>query len=414
MLFVKLIIESFGFAFAALRENRTRTLLSLLGITIGIMTIIGVFSAVGTLRSNLENSVEKLGSNTLYIQKWPWTGGPDVPWWRYANRPEPTYRDYEQLKARMTTSSGIAFSISMGGRTAKRWNNDVSGLTVSASTHEIYDIQDMSIEDGRYFTDGESQRGAPVAIIGATIAEGLFPNGGAVGQSISLMGRKMTVIGVFEKEGEGMILDASNDNTIVIPFNLARNLVNVRRQSPAIVVDAGSADRLEETESELRGVMRSIRRLKPAEEDNFSINKTTLITAQLDAMFGVIDIAGAIIGGFSILVGGFGIANIMFVSVRERTNIIGIQKSLGAKNYFILAQFLIEAVALCIIGGLIGLAIVYILTLIAQLLAGLTIVVSTWMVALTFIISTAIGLISGIVPAIMAANLDPVEAIRSK
>ena len=411
---MKLIIESFGFAFAALLENRTRTLLSLLGITIGIMTIIGVFSAVGTLRSNLENSVEKLGSNTLYIQKWPWTGGPDVPWWRYANRPEPTYRDYEQLKARMTTSSGIAFSISMGGRTAKRWNNDVSGLTVSASTHEIYDIQDMSIEDGRYFTDGESQRGAPVAIIGATIAEGLFPNGGAVGQSISLMGRKMTVIGVFEKEGEGMILDASNDNTIVIPFNLARNLVNVRRQSPAIVVDAGSADRLEETESELRGVMRSIRRLKPAEEDNFSINKTTLITAQLDAMFGVIDIAGAIIGGFSILVGGFGIANIMFVSVRERTNIIGIQKSLGAKNYFILAQFLIEAVALCIIGGLIGLAIVYILTLIAQLLAGLTIVVSTWMVALTFIISTAIGLISGIVPAIMAANLDPVEAIRSK
>lgn len=414
MLFVKLIIESFGFAFAALRENRTRTLLSLLGITIGIMTIIGVFSAVGTLRSNLENSVEKLGSNTLYIQKWPWTGGPDVPWWRYANRPEPTYRDYEQLKARMTTSSGIAFSISMGGRTAKRGNNDVSGLTVSASTHEIYDIQDMSIEDGRYFTEGESQRGAPVAIIGATIAEGLFPNGGAVGQSISLMGRKMTVIGVFEKEGEGMILDVSNDNSIVIPFNLARNLVNVRRQSPAIVVDAGSSTRMEETESELRGVMRSIRRLKPSEEDDFSINKTTLISAQLDSMFGVIDIAGAIIGGFSILVGGFGIANIMFVSVRERTNIIGIQKSLGAKNYFILAQFLIEAVALCIIGGLIGLGIVYFLTLITQLLADLTIVVSTWMVMLTLILSTFIGLISGIVPAIMAANLDPVEAIRSK
>lgn len=414
MLFLKLIIESFKFAFAALRENRTRTLLSLLGITIGIMTIIGVFSAVSTLRANLENSVEKLGSSTLYIQKWPWDGGPDFPWWRYANRPEPTYRDYQLLKDRMTTSNEVAFSINMGGRTAKYGNNDVSGLTVAASTHEIYNIQDLSIEHGRYFTDGESERGTPVAILGATIAEGLFPNGEALGKSISLMGRKMTVIGVFEKEGEGMLLDVSNDNTVMIPFNLARNLVNVRRQGPAIVVDAGSSARLAETESELRGALRAIHRLSPQEDDDFSINKTTIISAQLDSMFDIIDIAGAIIGGFSILVGGFGIANIMFVSVRERTNIIGIQKSLGAKNYFILAQFLIEAVALCLMGGLIGLGIVVFLTFITQLLAGVTIVVSTWMVILTFLLSTIIGLLSGIIPAIMAARMDPVEAIRSK
>src|SRR5690554_2015855 len=359
MLFIKLIGESFGFAFAALRENKTRTLLSLLGITIGIMTIIGVFSAVDTLRSNLESSVEKLGSKTLYIQKWPWGGGGDFPWWRYQNRPEPTYRDYELLKNRVTTANEIAFSVSIGGRTAKYLNNDVSGLSVSANTHEIYDIRDLEIEEGRYFAENESERGATVAIIGSTIAEGLFPQGGAIGKSISLMGRKMTVIGIFKKEGEGQLIDVSMDNVIMIPFNLARNLVNVRRFSPTIIVDAGPETSLEEAESELQGAMRSIRRLGPQEEDDFSINKTTIITAQLDEMFKIINLAGAIIGGFSILVGGFGIANIMFVSVKERTHIIGIQKSLGAKNYFILSQFLIEAVALCIIGGLIGLGIVF-------------------------------------------------------
>lgn len=413
MLFLKLIGESIAFAFAALRENRTRTFLSLLGITIGIMTIIGVFSAVDTLRSNLENSVEKLGSKTLYIQKWPWGGGGDYPWWRYANRPALTLRDYESLKDNLTTASEVAFSIGITGQTIKHMNNDVSGVTISASTHEIYNIRDLDIEKGRYFSESESNRGGTVVILGATVAEGLFPGTDPVGKRVTLLGRRLTVIGVLRKEGEGMLIDVSLDNGVMVPFSLARNLVNIRSHNPSIVVNAAAGTDLRETEREIQGAMRSVRRLSPLEEDDFSINKTTIISAQLDAMFRILNLAGLFIGIFSILVGGFGIANIMFVSVKERTPLIGIQKALGAKNYFILAQFLIEAIVLCVIGGLIGLGLVYGLATGIRIVMDMTIVVSLKMVIITLILSTLIGLVSGIVPAIRASRLNPVDAIRS-
>src|SRR5690606_21557421 len=414
LLFLRLFGESFRFALSALRDNRTRTLLSLLGVTIGILIIIGVFSAVDTLRANLEKSVEKLGSKTIYVMKWPWDGGPDFPWWKYVNRPEPTLRDYESLKARMTSAEAISFSIDIGNRTAQYLNNNVSGVTVTATSHELYSIRDLEIAAGRYFSESESNRGTNVAVIGSTIAKGLYPSTDPIGKSFKVLGRKITVIGVFKEEGEGMIFDVSMDNVIMIPLNLGRNLVNIRRYGPVIMVSALPNVSLDETESELRGAMRSIHRLGPQQEDDFSLNKTTIITAQLDAMFKVINIAGGIIGAFSILVGGFGIANIMFVSVKERTHIIGIQKSLGAKNYFILSQFLIEAVALCLIGGLMGLSFVYLLTVLVKLTFDLAIVVNLSMVMLTVFLSTLIGLIAGIIPAAMAARMDPVEAIRSK
>lgn len=413
MLFFKLLGESFGFAFSALRGNKTRTLLSLLGITIGIMTIIGVFSAVDTLRSNLESSIEKLGSKTIYVSKWPWDGGPDFPWWKYVNRPEPTIDDFEKLQERLTMADGISYDVTVSNRTVKFLNNNIEGAAISGVSFDFYKMRNLEFSSGRYFTNAESDHGTPIAMIGSTIAEGLFPSMDPLGKQITFLGRKVTVIGVFKEEGEGMLIDVSLDNVIITPLNFLKNLVHVENHGPNILVNAAAQFPLEETESELRGVMRSIHRLSPKQEDDFSLNKMTIITAQLDQLFTIINGAGLFIGIFSILVGGFGIANIMFVSVKERTPLIGIQKSLGAKNFFILSQFLIEAVLLCILGGLIGLGVVYLLALIVKLGFDVGIVVDFGKVILTLMLSTMIGLIAGIIPAVMASRLDPVEAIRS-
>ncbi|MEO8795177.1 MAG: ABC transporter permease [Daejeonella sp.] len=415
MIFFKLLKESFNFASEALSQNKLRTILSLLGITIGIMTIIGVFSAVDTLRNNLQSSVEKLGSNTIYIQKWPWEFGGDYPWWKYLRRPNPELKDYEKLKDRIEGAEGVAFEVGIGNKVIKYKSNSVEGAQLSAASYDYYKTRIFDFDDGRYFTESESKAGSPVSIIGYSIAEGLFPNENPIGKTIKVLGRKVTVIGVFAEEGED-ILGVSADKTILLPVNFARNVVDIEddRYGPQITVKGKENVSVAELESELRGIMRSIHRINPREEDDFALNKSTILSAQLDQMFGIIDFAGAFIGGFSILVGGFGIANIMFVSVKERTNIIGIQKSLGAKNYFIMLQFLIESVLLCLMGGIIGLGIVYILAYISKTFFDLNIIVDMGKVILTLILSTLIGLISGFIPAFMAARLDPVEAIRSK
>ena len=414
MLFLKLFRESFLFANDALRQNKLRTFLSLLGVTIGIFTIIFVFSAVDTLRNNLQKSVNKLGNNSVYIQKWPWVMNGDSPWWKYLQRPDPKLREFDLLEKRCQTSLAMSYEINIDNRIVKYKSNTVDGAQIDAASQDHDKTWNFDFEDGRYFTDIESKAGSPVTVIGYDIAQNLFPYGGAVGKQIKIMGRNVTVIGVYKKEGND-ILGITDDKQILLPLNFAKNLVDVQNANynPQIIVRGKNGITDVEVESELRGLMRSIRRLRPGEDDNFALNKTTILSNQLDIVFTVLHTVGLIIGLFSILVGGFGIANIMFVSVKERTNITGIQKSLGAKSYFILLQFLIESIFLCIMGGVAGLGLVYGATFIVKGIWDLQIVLDIKNIIIGVGTSVTIGVISGIIPAYFAARLDPVEAIRS-
>lgn len=414
LVFINLFKESIFFAWHALMANKLRTFLSLLGITIGIFAIITVFTIVDSLEKNLRGSIESLGDNVLFVQKWPWAFGPDYPWWKYMNRPVPNVKELEDLRRKIKSSEAIAFHVAVK-KTVKHDNSSAENVTITGASHEYDKIVSFEIEKGRYFTEIESEAGRNVAILGSAVADAIFkPGEPIVGNRIKIAGRYFDVIGVFKRQGES-IIGNSMDAQILLPINYVRNIVDIRSENadPYIAVKAKAGVTNEQLKDELTGIMRASRQLKPIIEDDFALNETKLLSQGFDSLFEVVGLAGWIIGGFSILVGGFGIANIMFVSVKERTNIIGIQKSLGAKNYFILLQFMFESVFLSLIGGVIGLLIVYLITLLAGDAFGMEIFLSASNVILGLTISFLIGIVSGFVPAYGASQLDPVEAIRS-
>lgn len=409
-----LLKESIVFAWQALVSNKLRTFLSLLGITIGIFAIITVFTIVDSLERNIRGSVQSLGENVVFVMKWPWTFGPDYPWWKYMNRPVPVYSELAELQRKIKGADALGFRIG-ARKTLKQNNNTVENAIVSGWSFDYSKIKSFDIIDGRYFREDEAEGGYNVVILGYSVAQGLFPNDeNAVGKTIKVAGRNCKVIGLIKKEGESM-LGNSMDNQAIVPYNFGRLLMDVKSENsdPFIAAKAKPGVTNAQLKDEITGVMREIRGLKPLADDDFALNETNLLSKNFDGLFDMVSIAGAIIGGFSILVGGFGIANIMFVSVRERTNIIGIQKSLGAKNYFILSQFLFEAVFLSLIGGIIGLLLIYILTLGLHSVIDMEITLTRSNIILGLSVSVLIGIISGFIPAYGASQLDPVEAIRT-
>ena len=416
---IRLILESFRFAWNALKMNAFRTTLSLLGVTVGIFAIIGVFTVVDSLEKSIRDSLSFLGSGVIYVDKWPFTQDEngEFKWWDFWRRPNPAYSEFKFLDQNLKSKSAIAiFSRARGSIMKYKSNSYDEGLLIGGS-YGYNEIFSVPIVRGRYFTRSETQRGKNVAVIGANIAKNLFENDEALGKTIKIKGQKYFVIGVIEEEGESFMGTPSNDDNCIVPYDSFRKIFSTgsgRWNEKASTIGLKGYDTdigLVMMEYELRGLLRSKRGLRPKDKDNFALNRPEAIANIIGGVFDVIGLAGWVIGGFSILVGGFGIANIMFVSVRERTNIIGIQKSLGAKNYFVLFQFLFESVFLSVLGGGAGLFLVYLLSLIS--LGDLELSLSMQNIVLGVGVSAAIGMISGIVPAAMAARMDPVEAIRS-
>lgn len=417
-LYIRLMGESLVMAFSALRENLLRTVLSLLGVTVGIFSIIAILTVVDALDAGIRRSFSFLGENVVYVQKWPWIFSPDAPWWEYMRRPMPTVDEYKFLEKNMANAKAVAVFDVKGGVTIKFRDNSVSKASVMGASYQYNQVADIPVEHGRYFTPQECEAGRTVVLVGHTLAEELFfplSKEEVIGRSLKLRGVSFTVIGILEKQGENLLGSPSNDNLCIIPFvALSKMYASSKRGINPVISIKGFEDKEknEEMEAEIRGLMRMKRGLKPRDKDNFALNRPEALAAVIDTIKSTLTGVGGVLAAFSILVGGFGIANIMFVSVKERTNLIGIQKSLGARNAFILYQFLFEAMFLSLIGGLVGMLLVLPITFfstdtfiielsIANVLKGLA-------------ISSVIGLVAGMAPAIVASRLDPVEAIRSK
>jgi putative ABC transport system permease protein len=409
---LKLLKEGFIFAVKSVTVNKLRTFLSLFGITIGIFCIISVFTVLDWLEKSIHDSINSMGNNVIYVQKFPWSFDGNLAWWDIIKWPSISLTDYQAVLNKSTKAEAASFIASKMDN-LKYKNNVANDAILAAVTDNLERVVAFEIEKGRYFSPYEYTSGSNVAVLGAEIADRLFENTDPIGREVTVSGYKTRIIGVLKKEGQGGISLSNVDQITLIPLNFGRSFINLRNRfvDSEMMIKAKPGVARQELADEITMVMRASRRLKPAETTNFSVNTSTMLSQGFDAVFKGINIGGWIIGCFAILVGGFGIANIMFVSVRERTNIIGIQKALGAKRFFILEQFLTESVILSIAGGLLGLLLIFIGTLIVNYLYDLNMYLTIGNIFLAVFISGIIGIVAGYAPANAAAKMNPVDAI---
>jgi putative ABC transport system permease protein len=413
--YLRLLKESFGFAINALRNNKLRTLLSLLGVTIGIFSIIAVRAAVDSLDQKIKKDLSSLDKNTMYLTRVSF-GPSEVPRWKIEQFPDVTYDEYRLLKESVTGAENFCFQYFTQPETIKYEAQTAKNINMVPVTYEFDDIQRLEFEEGRFYNESESNSGAPVMVIGYEVAQTLFNGASPIGKQVRAYGQKFTVIGVIKKQGAGMFGD-SNDTSAFFSSNFLRKKYGDSNKTafmlPVIIIKPVQGADSQELKGEVIQKLRNLRGMKAGEIDTFFVNVLSGFTDLIDGIVSMLNSVGWFISGFSLLVGGFGIANIMFVSVKERTNLIGIQKSLGAKNRFILFQFLFEAVILSVIGGVIGILMVWGVTIIMTNMVDFEFVLSIGNIIVGASLAMFIGLISGMLPAIFASRLDPVEAIRT-
>ncbi|BDQ11065.1 ABC transporter permease [Sediminibacterium sp. TEGAF015] len=411
---LSILWNSFRMALQELKVNKLRTFLSLFGITIGIFCIIGVLATVDSLERKVQNDLKTLGSNTIYIDKWNYGGGPDYPWWKYMKRPNVKIEELEALKQKSELAAFAAFFVSRNVNYSYL-DNVLNNTSLYGVTNEFNSIQTIDIETGRYLIESDFQRGAAVGVIGFKVAEELYGKADkAVGKEISYGGRKVYVVGVIKKQGQSFIGGFNYDDCMIVPYRYFASIYSPETSSPNIIVQGKPKIASSALQDELNGVMRQLRKLSPTQEDNFTCNDVAMFSEQVNGFFGQVTVGGWAIAGLSLIVGAFGVANIMFVTVRERTSQIGLKKAIGAKRSTILTEFLLESAFLCVLGGLIGLTLVWILSLVLSSVLPFPIYIAPNIVILGLSICIGLGVLAGIIPASIAAKLDPVVAIRTK
>jgi putative ABC transport system permease protein len=412
----EIVISSLKMALQELWKNKLRTTLSLFGIMIGIFCLIGVLVTVNSLEQNIQNEIKSLGTNTIYVDKWDYSAGGngDYPWWKYVNRPSPKYQEMQQIKQRTASAKFAAFAINAQDNVDYA-SNQLSNVNIYGISEDYEDIQPVEVQYGRYIADAEFDRGSNVVVIGYDVAEKLFtaPRN-ALGKQLGVRGKRVLIVGVVKKQGQQMIGGWNFDESVLIPYKFARNIMNERRADPVIMVQGQDNLTSKALKDDLAGTMRAIHKLSPTKDDDFALNDVNDFSEAVSSLFTGLNIGGWAIAALSLIVGMFGVANIMFVSVRERTSQIGLKKAIGAKNRVILTEFLLESAFLCIIGGLIGLGLVFVLTQIFTLVLNFPVFISTANLVMAITICIVVGVLAGFIPALQAARMDPVVAIRSK
>lgn len=406
-MFLRSIIEGVRLSLFAIWSNKTRSALTTFGIVIGIVMVTSMVTVIDGINRSFESSMAMLGQDVIFVQKWPWGFGGEYRWWDYVNRREMEVDYAERIAGQSRTATAVSAEASRRGSVTFE-DNVAEEVEIDGVTPSYVFTSAVEIQDGRFFTEEENHAARNVTVIGYELADALFDWRDPIGRQVRIGGQRFEVIGVLDQQGNFMGMQ-SFDNMAIIPINSFRYLYGLRR-GISIRVQFEDEQSLHDGQYEIEGIMRQIRRLGPAEENDFAINRLDMFEEQYKAMTGAIYGVGIFLTALSLFVGGIGVMNIMFVSVKERTREIGIRKAVGARYREILLQFMVEAVVICGIGGVIGVA-----------LSGLVVyVINQYFVAhlgintvlLAFFITTLTGLLFGFLPANRAAKSDPIESLR--